>query len=227
MGNIIEKRNELLKEMMEYNHRGEELLNKMKEITLVDDMVERKDIIDVLPYLTRDEVVSVHKFIQNMLFPAKGEQNEDVPVCDFIISLGKYSGKNATVEEIYKSDNKWFMWMISNTYSDDKRQHQVDVMKEYYNSLDIQEKEEEIIILPSYEKDDTLPFDISETESDKDYSDEILSIGRKHKGKTFGEIYLSDPQYFEWLTKTYKAKNNDEEKEIELVKKFLEKGARL
>jgi SUMO ligase MMS21 Smc5/6 complex component len=74
---MFEKRNELLKEIMEYNRRGEELLNKMKEITLVDNMVERKDIIDVLPYLTRDEVFSVYDFIQNMLFPPK-EENDDI-----------------------------------------------------------------------------------------------------------------------------------------------------
>lgn len=223
MENFINKRNELIKELIEYNHRGEELLNKMKEITLVDDMVERKDIIDVLPYLTRDEVFSVYEFIQKMLFSEK-EENDD------IISFGKYKDKNMTIEDIYKIDNKWFMFII-NQESDESTKpsilKQIEKMREYHNSFaKVEEikKEEDISV---YEKDDSLPFDISEIEIEDDYYGEhILTFG-KYKNKTLEEAYLKDKEYFEWLLQRYAPSSVDKKEEFEIIKKFMEKGVRV
>lgn len=97
---------------------------------------------------------------------------------NFKIEFGKYKGK--TIGEIYEVDPKYIYWLM-------EQDHYFRV--DFYALLNIPEDSPNVESIIEAEINRVFP---------KATVDNAITFG-KYKGKTFREIYLVDPAYFDWF----------------------------
>ncbi|PWB04397.1 hypothetical protein C5O23_00300 [Duncaniella muris] len=97
---------------------------------------------------------------------------------DYVIQFGKYKGK--TIKEIYSQDPKYIFWLME---------------KDHYFRVDF----DQLLNIPDNSSDRER---IIETEINRVFPkvtpDDVISFG-KYQGKTFREIFATDPSYIDWF----------------------------
>lgn len=97
---------------------------------------------------------------------------------DYVIQFGKYKGK--TIKEIYSQDPKYIFWLME---------------KDHYFRVDF----DQLLNIPDNSSDRER---IIETEINRVFPkvtpDDVISFG-KYQGKTFREIFSTDPSYIDWF----------------------------
>ena len=108
------------------------------------------------------------------------DMNEIFPTrhADYVIEFGKHKGK--TIKDIYSQDPKYIFWLME---------------KDPYFRVDF----DQLLNIPENSSDRER---IIETEINRVFPkatpDDVISFG-KYKGKTFREIFATDPNYIAWF----------------------------
>ena len=106
--------------------------------------------------------------------------NEIFPIrhSDYVIEFGKYKGK--TIKEIYSQDTKYIFWLME---------------KDHYFRVDF----DQLLNIPenTSDRERIIEDEISRV-FPKATPNDVISFG-KYKGKTFREIFATDPSYIDWF----------------------------
>lgn len=141
----------------------------MVSLTIV---IDKEDVDEEIPCAGCGEwvLLDVPGVDMNEIFPNRNP--------DYVIQFGKYKGK--TIKEIYSQDPKYIFWLME---------------KDHYFRVDF----DQLLNIPDNSSDRER---IIETEINRVFPkvtpDDVISFG-KYQGKTFREIFSTDPSYIDWF----------------------------